>query len=110
MNFTDIAGHWAEDEITAAALRGWVLGDDTGAFRPNAAINRSEIMAIVNRALHRLPETEEDLLDGMTEWSDNQPGTWYYLTVQEKTNSHDYGRKANGYEQWTALLPNPTWE
>lgn len=39
--------------------------------------------------LNRLPEDEDELLDGMKIWPDNQPGTWYYLAVQEATKSHD---------------------
>ena len=47
---------------------------------------------------------------GMVVWADNQDvNKWYYLTVQEATNTHDYGRKTNGYEKWTGLRPAPDW-
>ncbi len=56
---------------------------------------------MVNRVLQRIPETADDLLDGMILWPDNADSVaWYYLAVQEATNSHAYIRKGNGYESW----------
>ena len=108
-SFTDISGHWAESEIRRAAQLGWIQGDPDGRFRPNAPITRAETMTIINRVLNRLPEEKEDLLAGMKEWPDALPGAWYYLAVQEATNSHAYERKGEVYERWTALNVNPDW-
>ena len=108
-SFTDISGHWAESEIQRAAQLGWIQGDPDGRFRPNAPITRAEAMTIINRVLNRLPEEKEDLLEGMKEWPDALPGAWYYLAVQEATNSHAYERKGEVYERWTALNVNPDW-
>ena len=108
-SFTDISGHWAESEIRRAAQLGWIQGDPDGRFRPNAPITRAEAMTIINRVLNRLPEEKEDLLAGMKEWPDALPGAWYYLAVQEATNSHAYERKGEVYERWTALNVNPDW-
>ena len=108
-SFTDISGHWAESEIRRAAQLGWIQGDPDGRFRPNAPITRAEAMTIINRVLNRLPEEKEDLLEGMKEWPDALPGAWYYLAVQEATNSHAYERKGEVYERWTALNVNPDW-
>ena len=108
-SFTDISGHWAESEIQRAAQLGWIQGDPDGRFRPNAPITRAEAMTIINRVLNRLPEEKEDLLEGMKEWPDALPGAWYYLAVQEATNSHTYERKGEVYERWTALNVNPDW-
>ena len=108
-SFTDISGHWAESEIRRAAQLGWIQGDPDGRFRPNAPITRAEAMTIINRVLNRLPEEKEDLLEGMKEWPDALPGAWYYLAVQEATNSHTYERKGEVYERWTALNVNPDW-
>ena len=88
--FTDISGHWAEKEIERAATLGWVSGYTDGSFHPDAPITRAEAMTLINRVLCRMPETKADLLDSMTKWPDNQPGAWYYLAVQEATNSHTY--------------------
>ena len=73
-------------------------------------ITRAEAMTTINRVLGRLPETADDLLDDMIAWPDNPPDAWYYLAVQEATNSHDYGRKADTvHETWTGLQPVEDW-
>ena len=109
-DFTDISGHWAEDEIKRAATRGWIRGYTDNTFRPDNLITRAETMTMINRVLQRLPETEEDLLTGMNIWPDNQPGAWYYLAVQEATNSHDFDRKSDGvHECWTEMTDDPAW-
>ena len=103
-DFSDISGHWAELDIAIAVNNGWIVGYPDGTFRPNQTITRAEAMALINRVLARIPEGPQDLLDGMKTWPDNMnTDKWYYIPVQEATNSHDYERKANGNEKWTAL-------
>ena len=111
-NFSDIASHWAKDEIGVAANKGWINGYPDGTVRPNQYITRAEAMTLVNRVLNRLPEKSEDLLDDMIKWPDNADASvWYYLAVQEATNSHDYSDKsdADKYEKWTKLRENRDW-
>ena len=108
-NFTDISGHWAEAEIERATSLGWIMGYKDGTFRPDNHITRAEAMTMINRVLNRLPEDEDDLLDGMNVWPDNQPSAWYYLAVQEATNSHDFTRKGDVHERWTKLTADPDW-
>ena len=108
-SFTDIAGHWAKDEIRQAAALGWITGYSDGSFRPNQSITRAEAVTMLNRVLQRLPETEKDLLSGMRTFRDCQSGDWFYLAIQEATNSHDYTRRSDGYESWDELLPDPDW-
>lgn len=107
--FTDISGHWAEEEIVKAASLGWIQGYGDGTFAPDKYITRAEAMKLINRVLCRIPENEDDLLGDMRVWPDNQPGAWYYLDVQEATNSHDYTRKGEIYETWTGLTDDPDW-
>lgn len=109
--FSDISGHWAAEYINSAVVRGWITGYADGTFRPDQNISRAEAMTLVNRVLKRLPENTDDLLDGMIMWPDNQDETaWYYLTVQEATNSHDFERKSdNVHESWTQLTENVDW-
>ena len=109
-SFSDLSGHWAEKSIERAAALGWIAGYADDTFRPNHYITRAEAMTMINRVLCRVPETEGDLLPGMITWPDNQPGTWYYLAVQEATNSHDYDRKDAIHEKWTALTVEPDWK
>lgn len=103
--FSDIATHWARDEISIAYNNGWITGYPDGTFGPQRDITRAETMTLVNRVLNRQPETEDDLLPNMTVWTDNaNPNAWYYLAVQEATNSHYYKFKTNSkYEKWTEL-------
>ena len=109
--FTDIASHWAKDEISIAANNGWIKGYEDNTFRPQRDITRAETMTLVNRVLNRQPETEDDLLPNMTVWTDNaNPKAWYYLAVQEATNSHYYEFKTNSqYEKWTELRETRDW-
>lgn len=110
VSFSDIYEHWAYKEISIAANNGWILGYEDGTFKPNQHITRAEAMALVNRVLQRIPEHKSDLLHDMVQWPDNMdPTVWYFLTVQEATNSHDYGRKVSGYEYWINLREVPDW-
>ena len=93
-SFSDISGHWAENEIERAAAFGWISGYPDGTFRPDARITRAEAMTMINRVLCRMPQSESDLLDSMVTWPDNKPSDWHYLAVQEATNSHDFNRQA----------------
>ena len=107
--FTDIKGHWAEKYIQRAAELGWIKGFEDGTFRPDTYITRAQAMTMINRVLNRIPEDESDLLPGMNVWPDCNPGDWFYLAVQEATNSHDFEHKAGNYETWTKLMKNPDW-
>lgn len=107
--FTDIKGHWAEKYIQRAAELGWIKGFEDGTFRPDTYITRAQAMTMINRVLNRIPEDESDLLPGMNIWPDCNPGDWFYLAVQEATNSHDFEHKAGNYETWTKLMKNPDW-
>ena len=109
--FSDIATHWAKDEISIAYNNGWINGYPNGTFGPQRDITRAETMTLVNRVLNRQPETEDDLLPNMTVWTDNaNPNAWYYLAVQEATNSHYYKFKTNSkYEKWTELRETRDW-
>ena len=110
VDFSDIASHWAKDEISAAANNGWINGYTDGTFRPNNKITRAEAMTLVNRVLKRLPETAEDLHNDMVKWSDNSDtSAWYYLAVQEATNSHYYDLKENKHEKWSKLRETRDW-
>ena len=103
-SFNDVsARHWASDEIAVCAKMGWINGYPDGSFRPDATITRAEMMAMINRALGRTPKSADDLLSGMKAWRDNaNVNAWYYLDVQEATNSHTY-TKSGTHETWKKL-------
>ena len=109
-NYTDITNHWAKAFIEEVDAYGWIAGYEDDTFRPDTKITRAEAMTLINRVLKRTPQTKEDLLDGMTVWADNaNESAWYYLAVQEATNSHEFERKENGFEKWTKLAENKDW-
>lgn len=113
--FSDIAGHWAEAYIRLAAGNGWITGYPDGTFGPQRDITRAETAMMINRVLDRVPSEESHLLSRgvMQIWPDANPGDWFYLAMQEATNSHDYERNAKwaaADEQWTALRETRDWK
>ena len=118
VSFGDIEGHWAVADIAYAGSIGWVTGYPDGSFLPDRNITRAETVSLVNRMMTRVPETADDLLgDEMIKWVDNaDPSSWYYLAVQEATNSHIPEFKDTpvpsarfNYEYWLEMAENPDW-
>lgn len=107
--FSDIKGHWAQSYIERATELGWIKGFEDGTFRPNDCITRAQAMTMINRVLNRIPEDASDLLPDMNVWPDCNPGDWFYLAVQEATNSHNYKHKAGNYETWISMKQDPDW-
>ena len=106
--FNDVsAKYWAANAIAICAKLGWINGYPDGTFRPDKNVTRAELMAMINRATGRAPKSADAFLPGMKTWSDNTSDKWYYLDVQEATNSHSYTVK--GSETWTALTSDPNW-
>ena len=107
--FSDVsAGYWAANAIALTANLGWINGYPDGTFGPDKTVIRAELMAMVNRATGRAPESTGALLSGMKTWKDNaDTARWYYLDVQEATNSHTYTGAPT--ETWTSLTATPDW-
>ncbi len=108
-SFSDIKGHWAQSYIERAAELGWIKGFEDGTFHPDDCITRAQAMTMINRVLNRIPEEASDLLPSMNVWPDCAPSDWFYLAVQEGTNSHDFKHKAGNYETWTSMKQDPDW-
>lgn len=107
--FTDIANHWARENINDAAMTQWIHGYPDGTFLPDQAITRAEAVTLVNNVLQRKPDADH-MLDSMIKWPDNPESAWYYEAIQEATNSHDYDLFEDAeYETWTALQENRDW-
>lgn len=107
--FSDVsAGYWAANAIALTANLGWINGYPDGTFGPDKTVTRAELMAMVNRATGRAPKSTSALLSGMKTWKDNaDTARWYYLDVQEATNSHTYTGAPT--ETWTSLTTTPDW-
>jgi uncharacterized repeat protein (TIGR02543 family) len=109
--FTDVDGHWAKAYIYAAFEAGIIQGYGDGTFRPDALITRAEVVTIVNNLLGHNPRSVDALLPEMIRWSDNaDERKWYYIAIQEATNSHYVADETNGKgEIWSSLRENRDW-
>ena len=109
--YSDVAyGKWYNNPISTMSALGIITGYPDGTFKPDQNITRAEAMTLINRVLERKPESPADLLTNMNKWTDNlDTSKWYYLDVQEATNSHGYTRKTFNYELWRQMLPDPAW-
>ena len=107
---TDIKGHWAEQYIKKAEALGYIEGYEDHSFKPNQDITRAEAMTLINRVLDRATVKIHGLLeDDMVQWIDNMDtGKWYYVAVQEATNSHEYQKDPD--EVWSQMRENRDWE
>lgn len=113
-SFTDLSGHWSKTYVELAAGNGWIAGYPDGSFRPDQKITRAETVTMINRVLERVPAKELRLLSRsiMLTFPDNNPGDWYYIAIQEASNSHEYQRsvyETMGDEMWTKLIDNVDW-
>ena len=112
-SFTDLSGHWSKTYVEPAG-NGWIAGYPDGSFRPDQKITRAETVTMINRVLERVPAKELRLLSRsiMLTFPDNNPGDWYYIAIQEASNSHEYQRsvyETTGDEMWTKLIDNVDW-
>ena len=117
--YSDVQGHWAVRDIVYASRAGLTVGYPDGTFNPNKPITRAEFVTLVNRMLKRMTESPEDLLfDDMVKWPDNaNQSAWYYLAIQEATNSHKHNAKMGNsvpgldfeYEYWIEVIGNRNW-
>lgn len=112
--FSDLSGHWSKSYVELAAGNGWIAGYPDGSFRPDQKITRAETVTMINRVLERVPAKELRLLSRsiMLTFPDNNPGDWYYIAIQEASNSHEYQRsvyETTGDEMWTKLIDNVDW-
>lgn len=114
--YTDMASDaWYNTAVSTMTKAGIVNGYPDGTFGPQRNITHAETATMINRVLDRVPSEESHLLSRgvMQIWPDANPGDWFYLAMQEATNSHDYERNAKwaaADEQWTALRETRDWK
>lgn len=87
--FSDIKGHWAEQDIIEANRKGLVAGYTDGTFKPGNSITRAECIAMLNRASNRTCASKGtnvgNILPSSAEISTTN---WAYKDVVEAINSH----------------------
>lgn len=103
--YSDVSGHWAENDIYVVTAEGWFLGDAEGTFRPNDNITRAEAITVINRILDRDQVTTESFQGfEIVQFSDLSADAWYYAEVVEATNAHGYDKDATtGDETWKKI-------
>lgn len=75
--FNDIAGHWAAEQIRAAADEGWMTGYTDGSFRPNRPLTRAEAIVMAVRAFR------PGSAGGGLRFSDISQSSWAYNSILE---------------------------
>ena len=105
VSFTDVPEtHWAYSSISTAVSYGWILGDGTGKFNPDAKITRTEAAAIVNRVLGRLGDSAAIKAGVGKRFPDVSESFWGLIDVVEATTNHGYRFDADRQNEiWTQL-------
>lgn len=89
--YTDIAGHRDETYITEYSAAGLVSGYPDGTFRPDAAITRAEVTALIDKL--ELPAVNQK----NSSFSDVAADEWYYDIINNAVKSG----LVSGYEDNT---------
>jgi Leucine-rich repeat (LRR) protein len=82
---SDIAGHWAQNNIRAAYLHGVISGYPDGSFRPDQPVTRAEAVTTFLNLSGRLPGP--DLSNPFT---DLNPDHWAYGAILEAWRGETY--------------------
>ncbi|MBR5587171.1 MAG: peptidylprolyl isomerase [Clostridia bacterium] len=108
--FSDVSGHWAEQEIATACAKGVVNGYEDGSFHPDDTVTRAEFLKMATAALlgedaALLPEVE-----GSTHWADkyNAFALRFFLIPGEGVTYNDVVPANMSAEDYD--LPIRRWE
>ncbi|WP_238358088.1 X2-like carbohydrate binding domain-containing protein [Cohnella zeiphila] len=93
--FADTIGHWAEQAIKSAQGAGYLQGYADGTFRPERALTRAEAVVILNRALGRVPRSDE----AQSPWKDVPNGYWAARDIAEASTDRAAGSGAGSAGQ-----------
>ncbi|MCE5169116.1 S-layer homology domain-containing protein [Paenibacillus profundus] len=74
--YSDIEGHWAENQLRNWIAQGLIKGYPDGSLKPNNTITRGEFMALVNR-LFQFNQTTN------ISFTDMKESNWEYTEVQK---------------------------
>ena len=97
--FTDVAGHWAEEEIDFACEIGMINGDGDGKFRPDDTITRAEFLKMLIASFVAVI-TDKPIPDDMAK-VDHWASKYYEMAVENNfiiptTDAADQVKTADG--------------
>jgi len=81
INFNDINGHWAYDNIMALAQKGIIIGYEDGLFKPENNVTRAETVAMIARLFNRTNEFRPNIT-----FSDVPQTHWAYEYIMNAVN------------------------
>ncbi len=87
--FSDTAGMWASNSISAINSFGWIKGYTDGTFKPNANITRAETTVFLNAVLGRTP-VSVSVSESKKVFNDISPNDWFYSSVIEAANLNEH--------------------
>lgn len=80
--YDDAGGHWAEAAIGWAKQAGLLVGDPSGAFRPNDGLTRAEAVTALNRLLQRPSPTVS-----VSRWPDVPAHHWALADIESASGA-----------------------
>ena len=106
--FYDLTNYWVSynqksaSQIAYGVSHGWINGYPDGTFRPNNLICRSEVVAMVNRVVGRIPDKQTIFVNMnlMNHFVDVPVSHWAFYDIMEATNSHNVVYNNYGTENW----------
>ena len=96
---TDIAGNWAEADITKLVNLGYIAGYPDGTFKPDNTVTRAEFLKIITGVMN-YPEPAPA---GASPYSDVAMTDWFFRFVMSAAQNNLVG----GYPDGTFLPNNP---
>ena len=102
--FSDMYGVSARTaaEVAYATNQGWIYGYTDGTFRPGNTIARSEIVAMTNRVVNRVPDKNRITanINTLKTFVDVPAANWAFYDIIEASNSHYFTNNGANGEQW----------
>lgn len=103
--FSDMYGASARTaaEVAYATNQGWIYGYTDGTFRPGNTIARSEIVAMTNRVVNRVPDKNKITanISVLKTFADVPAANWAFYDIIEASNSHYFSYNGTSGEQWS---------
>ncbi len=107
--FTDVS---PDDEdacwLISGRAWGWLNGTGDGTLHPDENITRSEVAALMNKALGRTGDREYVQANKPGLFLDVPVSSWYYSDIMEAVTPHEYLLDDAGVETWTGFTAPDT--